>query len=61
MGKFPGGVKRKKLLEDAARLLELMGIQFKASEKLGSLSVAQRQLVEIIKVISRKAWSYVKI
>lgn len=54
-GKFPGSIKKKKLLEDAAQLLDLMGIQFKASEKLCSLSVAQRQLVEIIKAISRNA------
>lgn len=54
-GKLKGSVDRKKLLADAENLLSMMGIQFKASDKVSSLSVAQRQLVEIIKAISRNA------
>ena len=45
----------KKMYEDAQALLDDLGLGFKATEKLGSLSTSQMQLVEICKAISAKA------
>lgn len=43
------------LKRNADKLLESMGLNFSANAKIFELSVAQRQLVEIIKAISRNA------
>jgi len=41
--------------EEARRILERIGADFEPSEKVGRLSVAQRQMVEIAKALSRRA------
>lgn len=49
-----GFVKEKKMCEDAKQVLEEMGISLDPREKLGNLSVAMQQVVEIAKVMSHK-------
>ncbi|MDY5331264.1 MAG: sugar ABC transporter ATP-binding protein [Porcincola intestinalis] len=46
---------KKKRREDSQRLLEMMGLDYDPGEKMKNLSVAQRQMVEIIKALSRNA------
>ncbi len=50
-----GWLDRSKLLEDAARLLGLIGEEIDPGVKAGSLSIAQRQMVEIAKALSHDA------
>lgn len=50
-----GLVDWKKARDDSARLLESLGVQIPARALVGDLSVAQRQMVEIARAISRDA------
>lgn len=58
LGRFPRLIKHlpfinaKKMDEDTARILEELGVDVDPREKMGRLSVAKRQLVEIGKAIS---------
>ena len=46
---------RKKMNKDAQAVLDLMGVNIKATDILGNLSTAQQQMVEIARVITKKA------
>ncbi len=48
-------VDRKKRLRDCRALLEMMGLEYDPNEQMGNLSVAQRQMIEIVKSLSRNA------
>lgn len=48
-------VDHKKMYDDAQALLDDLGLDFKATEKLGTLSTSQMQLVEICKAVSADA------
>ena len=48
-------VDHKKMYEDAQALLDDLGLDFKATDKLGTLSTSQMQLVEICKAVSANA------
>ncbi|HEY8898972.1 MAG TPA: L-arabinose ABC transporter ATP-binding protein AraG [Chthoniobacterales bacterium] len=50
-----GWVDRRSLLEAARRQLEILGEEIDPRVKVGSLSIAQRQMVEIAKALSRDA------
>jgi len=52
--KIPGFISRKKSREQAAALLKDMGVEIDPKTKVGKLSVALRQLVEIAKGLSTK-------
>lgn len=45
----------KKRRKDCRALLEMMGLDYDPDEKMGNLSVAQRQMIEIVKSLSRNA------
>lgn len=44
-----------KRLKNCRALLEMMGLDYDPNEKMGNLSVAQRQMIEIVKSLSRNA------
>lgn len=46
---------KKKRQEDSQKLLDMMGLDYDPQEQMKNLSVAQRQMVEIIKALSRSA------
>ncbi|MBQ1508649.1 MAG: sugar ABC transporter ATP-binding protein, partial [Erysipelotrichaceae bacterium] len=48
-------IDHKKMNEDAQALLDDLGLDFKATEKLGTLTASQMQLVEIAKAVSANA------
>jgi len=48
-------VDAKKRLKDCQTLLDMMGLDYNPNEKMGNLSVAQRQMIEILKSLSRNA------
>lgn len=48
-----GFIDKKKMLEDTKYYLSFMGLDYDAETKMSSLSVAQRQMIEILKAISR--------
>ena len=48
-------VDHKKMYDDAQALLDDLGLDFKATDKLGTLSTSQMQLVEICKAVSANA------
>lgn len=50
-----GWLKRGSLLEDAKRQLEMLGESISPRARLGSLSIGQRQMVEIAKALTRDA------
>ena len=50
-----GWVDRRKLIAEADRLLEWVGESLNPRARLGSLAIAQRQMVEIAKALSHKA------
>ncbi len=50
-----GWVNRKKLLADTMERLKQVGVDISPNTRLGSLSLAQRQMVEIAKALSRDA------
>ena len=45
----------KQRTQNCRELLEMMGLDYDANEKMGNLSVAQRQMIEIVKSLSRNA------
>lgn len=49
-----GFIDKKKMLEDTTYWLDFMGLEYDAQTKMSALSVAQRQMIEILKAISRK-------
>jgi ABC-type sugar transport system ATPase subunit len=49
---LPGWIDWKSLYEKAAVLLRTLGLDYKVTEKLKNMSVAQRQMIEIAKAIS---------
>ena len=59
MGRLPtsrfGIVDRRKLAEDTAVVAERLGLDIDAGARVGTLSVARRQMVEIAKALSRDA------
>ena len=48
-------VDAKQRLTNCRELLEMMGLDYDPNEKMGNLSVAQRQMIEIVKSLSRNA------
>lgn len=46
---------RKKMNKDAQAVLDLMGVNIKATDILGNLTTAQQQMIEIAKAISKKS------
>ena len=48
-------IDHKKMNEETAKLLEMLGMNFKPTDKLSSLSVSQMQSVEIAKAVSQNA------
>ena len=46
---------KQKRLEETKRLLTDMGLDYDPAEKMGNLNVAQRQMIEILKAISRNS------
>lgn len=50
-----GMIQWKKMNEEATKLLEQLNADFKATDEMGALSVAQQQMVEIAKVLSTNA------
>lgn len=48
-------VDAKKRLQDCRELLDMMGLDYDPNAKMGALSVAQRQMIEIVKSLSRNA------
>lgn len=46
---------RKKMNKDAQTVLDLMGVNIKATDILGNLNTAQQQMVEIARVITKKS------
>ena len=46
---------KKKRRSEAKVLLDMMGLDYSPDEKMGALSVAQRQMIEIVKALSRNA------
>ena len=50
-----GMVQWKQMNEEAAKLLGQLNADFKATDEMGNLSVAQQQMVEIAKALSRNA------
>ncbi|MDO4649076.1 MAG: sugar ABC transporter ATP-binding protein [Eubacteriales bacterium] len=54
LGREPGGkfIKREKMNRDAQELLDKYGLNFKADTLIKNLTIAQQQMVEIIKAIS---------
>ena len=50
-----GFVDGKRRLEETQNFMNILGLDYEATAKMSELSVAQRQMVEIIKAISRKA------
>lgn len=50
-----GIIQWKTMNEEAAKLLEQLDSDFKATDEMGALSVAQQQMVEIAKALSMKA------
>jgi L-arabinose transport system ATP-binding protein len=58
LGHFPhrfGWVNRRALRQEALRLLSLVGEEIRPETPIGSLPIAQRQMVEIAKALSRDA------
>ncbi|MCD7736621.1 MAG: sugar ABC transporter ATP-binding protein [Lachnospiraceae bacterium] len=51
--KVHGFVDKKKRAEDSAYWLSFMGLDYGQDTKMGDLSVAQRQMIEILKAVSR--------
>lgn len=57
-GRYPmksGMIDWKKIEEDAQKILDRLGVSFKATDIVGRLSTAQQQMVEIAKVMSVNA------
>ncbi|XID92604.1 sugar ABC transporter ATP-binding protein [Paenibacillaceae bacterium WGS1546] len=52
-GRLPGMVDRKKLFSQTAELMKRLGLDYDPRTKMKMLSVAETQMVEIIKAISR--------
>lgn len=50
-----GMIQWKKMNEEATKLLEQLNADFKATDEMGALSVAQQQMVEIAKALSTNA------
>ena len=48
-----GFIDKKKMLADTRTWLDFMGLDYDAETKMSALSVAQRQMIEILKAISR--------
>lgn len=48
-------VDKKQRMKDCRELLEMMGLDYDPNERMGNLSVAQRQMIEIVKSLSRNA------
>ncbi len=48
-------IDKKQRKADAQALLDMMGLPYDPDEKMGNLSVAQRQMIEIVKALSRNA------
>ena len=48
-------VDAKKRLKDCQTLLDMMGLDYNTNEKMGNLSVSQRQMIEILKSRSRNS------
>lgn len=53
--KFGKIVDKKKRYEDTKKYLDFMGLDYDPNEKMDKLSVAQKQMVEIVKAISRNS------
>jgi len=54
-GIFPGGINLSKRNRDAQSLVNRIGLTIPVSRRMGSLSIAQMQMVEIAKALSNKA------
>lgn len=50
-----GSVDRRKMTEDAQKVIETVGLRCSADQKVGVLGIAQQQLVEIAKALSSNA------
>jgi L-arabinose transport system ATP-binding protein len=50
-----GMIKRRELVENSRKLLAMLGEDINPRQKLGSLSIGQRQMVEIAKALGRNA------
>jgi ribose transport system ATP-binding protein len=54
-GRIPGTIDRRQLLENAKRILDLIGFHIDPSITVDKLGVAQQQMVEIAKAVSQNA------
>lgn len=54
-GRWPGCVDRRRMEADAAAVLARLGVSLEPTVRLGTLTVAQRQMVEIARALSHRA------